>query len=397
MPDNPQQGVHLFIVGISKYDFLPPMATDANSEELLGYGMSNLNVCVRTAFRILDYFVSPNADASFCSPLRSVRLILSASEEEHEELYESNNLYRRLSDERTFTREDDVLFEQFPANKLGFKECSIAWRDEVQKNGNNIPVFCFSGHGVSHDVDRALLLPGFNQRNSSLFEEAISSQKLIDGMNEIGNHDRMQTQYFFFDCCGGFLTGPELKHEFDDPVNPFNKKLRFSPKKQNHAVIFSSETGQPAECLDDVTLFCDAMLRGLRRGASSKSTWTIKPYEMFELIDSETRYLSLLNGKNQRPYPMVTGTGHDPISKLNTPLDSTDVWINTPSDNESIEVFDSKGGLLQGDGRVAPAYFRKEAPLGGCTICVTKNGQSEMHEDHRLEAPVVNLTIPNVV
>ena len=177
-----QPCMHALVIGTSYYTYLPQNPGDPPPDgvrETLGLGQATTPASSALTFaRWLesDYY---NPDA----PMGSIRLLVSPSQEEKDQ-------HTALANS-----ESTVL----NANTNNVKSALRAWKQDCERNRDNVAVFFVSGHGVNITKDDSIvLLEDFGNPVENILGCAMDIGGIWRGMS---NNRAAKTQFYFVDAC----------------------------------------------------------------------------------------------------------------------------------------------------------------------------------------------------
>ncbi|MGO8023922.1 hypothetical protein [Rhizobium leguminosarum] len=200
--------VHAFIVGVSKYTYLPADDQPARNES---FNLRQLASCALSAWEICLWLVK-NADALACR-LGTVRVLLSSSP-----LEALQPIPGELAGPAWQIQGPQDIG---PANWHDFVASAYEWRsDAAAANRAGQTFFYYAGHGLKQSnkdlitlADFADPLGGKLQRSCELIANFVQGMAPTQNRNEIA-----RSQFYFVDCCRENITDPNLAGSYPGVV-----------------------------------------------------------------------------------------------------------------------------------------------------------------------------------
>jgi hypothetical protein len=237
---------HALVIGVSHYQFLPQQDSDPAPAGRQTFGLREAKTPATSAWNFARWLTESYSNPS--SPLASVRLLLSPSQWERENIPELANL------------PDTVL----PATRDNVADALDEWHDLAATSPDNVAILYAAGHGIqlSKDDGGIVLLEDFARRGNSPLDHSLDVPGVRKGM---AGPTMAQQQFYFIDACRvrppeavDFQTlgaGVTLKNPFEGA--PLCSAVYFSASPSTEAL---GETGKG-------TLFLQALLDCLELAA----------------------------------------------------------------------------------------------------------------------------------
>lgn len=246
-----QPGVHALVIGVSSY---PKLA----AKNLLG--LEQLTCAATSAAEFANWLLEAYPEGGEI-PLRSVRLLLSPSDQEETAM-------------QRFQTADSPR-----ANQNNVEEALIAWADDMDWCAGNFAVMYVAGHGVnSTGLGPHLLLEDFRDSHGLRASLDTSSIHL-----NLGYFPRVSRSALFVDCCQNLLPDSALKLG-DGLALPYNSTR--AETRDGSAVYFAAPRGESAlGVVGGRTLFLDTLLKCLRDGQAGepragREGWCVNSYSL---------------------------------------------------------------------------------------------------------------------
>jgi hypothetical protein len=236
---------HALVIGVSRYEFLPegdaPAPTDRET-----FGLRQTKTPATSAWNFARWLKASYNNPK--APLASVRLLLSPSECEKENI---DGL-------------DALPAEVLPATRDNVVDAVDQWHDLANTSRDNVAILYASGHGIqlSKDDGGIVLLEDFARRGNSPLDHSLDVPAIRSGM---AGPTMAQQQFYFVDACrvrppdaAKFQTlgrGVGLQNPYEGA--PFCSAVYFSATPSTEAL---GEAGSG-------TLFVQALLECLKLAA----------------------------------------------------------------------------------------------------------------------------------
>jgi hypothetical protein len=261
-------GIHLFVVGISEYDHLPPRGQPGTESSM---GLHRLASPALTGYRFYRWLVEHKEQLVL--PIATEQLLLAPSPQELE-------VEPGLAD---YVR--DCSFDEF-------LRTAKQWRQEAANHPDSIAIFYFAGHGLQRvRKDHVMLMQDFADGLGARLRKAAETSSLYDGMAPTGQLPNMaRKQLYFVDAC---RLPPELSLSLElqdaspvwDPSALLDQEAGEVIEDDRDApLFFTTLSGAESYALQGKpSLFCQALIRCLdggtgtmlRQGASGRDEWVV--------------------------------------------------------------------------------------------------------------------------
>lgn len=178
-----QAGLHVLIVGISKYLHLPRSGEPPTvHQQKYGLGLTQLTAAARTGYRLYEWLLASKPHLSL--PLVTCRLLLAPSQEELNAVPELNDLVT-----------DTGL--------NAFQQTAARWREDAAAHPQNMTLFYFAGHGFQRRRGfQVMLLADIGDGVGASLKNAVDTYSLMEGMApSIDLPDLARRQLYFIDAC----------------------------------------------------------------------------------------------------------------------------------------------------------------------------------------------------
>lgn len=159
------------------------------------------------------------------------------------------------------------------------------WKARADSDPGNRVFFYFCGHGVSEGDDFALLTSDFCSDDNNPLQGAIDFRRLTGGLKKC----KASEQVFFVDACranSDALIGQSDGFAGRVPLLPGLRPPELP--RRLHVPYFATLAGDKAYAREDsVSLFTEALLKGLRGAASDdpEGEWRVTTSRLQEAID----------------------------------------------------------------------------------------------------------------
>ncbi|HEX7151618.1 MAG TPA: caspase family protein [Thermoanaerobaculia bacterium] len=176
-------GLHLFIAGVSAYEFLPGSGSGVQAEKT--FGLKQLTATAATAWLVWKKLEALDAAKRLRLPLATVHLLLSPSATEVAKHPELEGLTPRCT-RRNFSRD------------------AKAWRTCATASNDDATLFYFAGHGVQRrQQDAVLLMDDFGDPDEASLTNCVDVHDLFNGMAPPQDvaASIARRQMYFVDAC----------------------------------------------------------------------------------------------------------------------------------------------------------------------------------------------------
>lgn len=282
-------GTHALVIGVSAYEFLLGGANCSPQGRVLDIGQ--LSAAARSASEFAAWLMDDYHRTDL--PLRSLRVLLSPSPGETI----APSIERLLSGDWRATRENvEAMF-------AGFMAAVGAHKDK------NVAIVYVAGHGVQFSSSGAVLLLNdiADPSRVNLFNGAVDMRSMHNAMNN--DQTSPQTQFWFVDMCRG---APGIASEYEKLSGVLEFDKHRSSSVRTSPLFLSASSGQSAFARPNhLTLFCEALLRGLREGHAARpekprnSTWHVSVSSLVDYLPDAVQDLA----ENENVEQMVEPTG----------------------------------------------------------------------------------------
>lgn len=277
---------HALIIGTSYYRNLPQNAADPvpdNGRVTLSLGQATTPASSALAFArwLENDYRSPQA------PLGSIRLLVSASEEE-----------KRQHDALAHP-EDTVL----PATRPNVKAAIREWKRDCEKNREHVAVFYAAGHGIQLSKDDSIvLLEDFADPDENVLEGAMDIGSIWRGMS---NKRAAGIQFYFVDAC---RIKPEVFRRYEEAPVGVTLDVEEDGSADAAPIFFSAAPrsfalGEPGKG----TLFCQALLDCLRlhgvEGPDEENRWVVSTSSLLKRLRPRVAELAQEHRERQDAVP----------------------------------------------------------------------------------------------
>lgn len=284
-----QPGTHALVIGVSAYEFLPGGNCVSPQGQELGIGQ--LSAAARSASEFAAWLLEDYRRKDL--PLSSLRVALSPAPTE-----EINpSIKALLTSNSQATRSNvECLFEDF--------------MDAAKIHKENVVIVYVAGHGVQFSKSGAVLLlndfadPGHRH---ATFKGSVDMRAMHEAMN---HKDTAQTQFWFIDACRGT---PSVAIHYEKLVGTLEGDIRRDTSAQASPIFLSASPGQSAFARpNNLTLFCEALLSGLKRGNAARSEgergspWCVSVNTLLEYLPEAVKALAYEAEEEQ--FIEITGT-----------------------------------------------------------------------------------------
>lgn len=284
--DRDQHCMHALVIGTSYYSYLPQNPDDPAPDgvkETLGLSQATTPASSALAFaRWLetDYH---NPDA----PLGSIRLLVSPSREEKDR------------QDALANPEATVL----STTTTNVKAALRAWKQDCEKNRDNVAVFYAAGHGIQLSKDDSIvLLEDFGYPVENVLGCAMDIGAIWRGMS---NQLAAKTQFYFVDAC---RIKPEVFSRYETTPVGVTLDVDEGGAAEVAPIFFSSAPrsvalGEPGRG----TLFCQALLdcfalHGVE-GPDNHDRWTVTTTSLLKSLRKRVTELAAAYGEEQKTVP----------------------------------------------------------------------------------------------
>jgi len=268
LEDAPTGGTHALVVGVGHYPYLAGGGKEVPEHG----GMGQLSSPPVSARAFADWLLREYAFAA--RPLASVALLLSEP---------GRRRYANPRDGTTHTVPKATIENLVAAVK--------AWRVRAAGSAQNRLLFYFCGHGIAHGVDMALLAEDYNPADpNNPLDAALDFNGLRRGLRS----SPAAEQLFFLDACRS--TDAVLSDQDEQPyagrVPLLYRRRPDDLPALRSTPYFATLAGERAFGRpDQVSLFTQALLRGLAGAGSTKSSgsWKVTTTQLAASIDDFMR------------------------------------------------------------------------------------------------------------
>jgi hypothetical protein len=238
-------GLHVFITGVSDYQYLP----DDEMQESSGrsFGMCKLSCTALSAFKIFKWITDPNR--KFPVGLATVRLLLSPTEAEINTIPAISDICDRCSLEN-------------------FCNDFRAFRSDAASHQTNHTFFYYAGHGIQRSKsDSVLLLDDFDNPGQAILYHSIDMSHLLELMrptkpNDSAYCNMARTQTFFVDACRNYPD--HIKNFHNTHPSQIDDEVDLDLDNRNLTVFHSALSGGRAkEIIGKQTIFCSLLIHCL--------------------------------------------------------------------------------------------------------------------------------------
>ena len=173
---------HALVIGVSHYQFLPQPNSSPDPAGRETFGLHEAKTPATSAWRfarwLKESYNNPNA------PLASVRVLLSPSEWERQNVADLVNLPA----------------EVLPATRDNVIAALDEWHDLANMSRDNVAILYAGGHGIqlSKDDGGIVLLEDFARRPNSPLDHSLDVSGVRKGM---AGETMAQQQFYFIDAC----------------------------------------------------------------------------------------------------------------------------------------------------------------------------------------------------
>lgn len=276
-------GTHALVIGVSAYEFLRDGANC--SPQGYAFHIGQLSSAARSASEFAAWLMNgynrPN------HPLRSLRVLLSPSPNETIE----PSVQALLKGNWQATRQNvDMMFTHF--------------RDAAGSHEENVAIVYVVGHGVQFSKNGAvLLLNDFADpmHRYDTYTGAVDMRWMHDAMNQ--ESGVAQTQFWFVDVCRDL---PENLEKYGVLGGVKGGDVERTGSAKSSPLFLSASPGQGAFAkTDGLTLFCEALLKGLKEGHAARSEgernspWRVSVNTLLEYLPNAVEALAAAGEQTQ--------------------------------------------------------------------------------------------------
>jgi hypothetical protein len=276
-------GTHALVIGVSAYEFLNGGANC--SPQGRAFRIGQLSAAARSASEFAAWLM--NGYNRPGRPLRSLRVLLSPSPNETIE----PTVQALLKGDWQATRKNvDITFTHF--------------RDAVGSHEENVAIVYVVGHGVQFSKNGAvLLLNDFADpmHRYETYTGAVDMRWMHDAMNQ--QSGVAQTQFWFVDVCRDL---PEELEKYGILGGVKGGDVARTGSAKSSPLFLSASPGQGAFAkTNGLTLFCDALLRGLKEGHAARSEgernspWRVSVNTLLQYLPDAVKALAGAGEKTQ--------------------------------------------------------------------------------------------------
>jgi hypothetical protein len=302
-------GIHLFIVGISKYMYLPAQGAPSTETTL---GLHQLSSPALTAYSIYQWLREHSR--SLVLPISTAQLLLAPSELE----LQAEPALADYATRCTLTE---------------FLKAADSWRSFAAAHPDGMALFYFAGHGlqkIRKDKDHVLLMGDFGDGIGTRLRNAVRTSSLYNGMAPTGVHPNIaRRQLYFIDACRMpplYSSNLEL-----EPAQSVFDAAKLTDEESDEVVVDDRDaplfhtTLPGAESFGlngQQSLFSQALITCLdggtgtlvRQGSNGKDTWVISdqslqvgvPYHLRRLANSVHRLQDCHSQWHGKPFSILT-------------------------------------------------------------------------------------------
>jgi hypothetical protein len=281
--DLSQPGTHALVIGVSAYEFL--LGSQNCSSQGQEFGIGQLSAAARSASEFAAWLMEDYSRSSL--PLRSLRVLLSPSPDETI----APSIHALLKGNWKATRQNvEAMFSEF--------------RDAAASHEDNIAIVYVVGHGVQFSKNGAvLLLNDFAdpQHRYATYTGAVDMKMMHDAMN---HEETAQTQFWFVDVCRDV---PADVERYDVLAGVMGGNVSRAGSAKTSPLFLSASSGQGAfASKDKLTLFCDALMSGLKEGHAARSEgernspWRVSVNTLVEYLPAAVQSLANAAGEVQQ-------------------------------------------------------------------------------------------------
>ena len=335
-------GIHALIVGVSQYLNLPDHDDPPREES---WFLTRLTSPALRAFKIFEFV----QQSPLRLPIKTIRLLLSPSPVE------------------LGVKPQLAAAGATRANRAGFEQFALDWRNDANTDPDDMTIFYFSGHGMQRGPeDGVLLLEDFLAPGPPL-AKCFEIGDLRNGMAPTNTFGKIaMTQFYFIDAC---LAREETQRKFLNPQVPevFGVELS-GVDRRAVPTMFSTVDGAIALGRNGKpSHFAEALALALQRGAdesvdlNGSIVWPVTPITIKTAID-------LYYKKNKLGDVKVGGVIGAPVIRyLSDPPDvdiSVQIQPGSLGTQCGIELFDETGAITQSCAPTAKPQFEATVKAG---------------------------------
>ncbi len=339
-------GIHALIVGVSDYVHLPGQDDPVPGGTM--FGMKKLRTAALSAFNVLQWMKTADADGRLARPLASYDIILVPS-----------------ANEATVPGLTDFKDDGTAAN---FRNRVWAWRSRVAQNKDNMALFYFAGHGMQRSKeDSVLLLSDFAAKQMPALANGFGFYDIFNGMAPSNEFPQMGiTQVYFVDACRNV---PAASKDFDPLKAGTMFDSYLSGRDEREApVFFAAVNDSVAYGVDGKgSYFSLALIAALNSGAENPVykngalVWPVSAYTLATAVELQFKKLKT----NQRMVP--GGQMRDPVICYLPAPPHVDVSISVQPDDRRV------AATIQVEGLDPPTLWQQPTPAPEHPYQVTLN------------------------
>jgi hypothetical protein len=158
------------------------------------------------------------------------------------------------------------------------------WYRRCHANPDNVTFFFFSGHGLRHGRQHALILSDVGENELKFFENAVDLEGTFRGMANCA----AQTQLYFIDACR--TTNPVLHAEVDAQPRSLITRAREDDPPREAPIFFAAEQSRLAHGRqDEITPFASAVMKALDGSAAVRrppGRWEVRTDTLLYAINA---------------------------------------------------------------------------------------------------------------
>lgn len=328
-----EPGLHALIAGVSAY----PYQQERSSNRRTGVNfhinqMARIDSAARTAYKIYHWLLERRKYLPV--PLASIRLLVSPSSTEENEIYDAQPKLREKDAHCTW---------------VNFYTAANQWQEDASSHADNMTFFYFAGHGIELSRNtQALLLEDCGNPDHEELTKAADFMSIYEGMKVSTTRPNMaKTQLYFVDTC---------RQRFDQQTKPspvfhdiLNKHLdrRFAP------IFYATSPGCFAHTIrGEQTVFSKALLNFLEdyggekiendedsQGQVKRWKWHVTFAHLQDIQPQITELINQLRGSDEPELEQ------DMMIDKYTPRKTTFVYLDKPPKTNLILKIDPHSAL----------------------------------------------------
>lgn len=346
---------HALVVGASKYEFLTEDGSPGPDGRQT-FGLRQVRTPATAAFRFGQWLESTYRNTA--APLGTVRLLLSPSDQEKQEVPELAALPTEVK----------------PATRDEVQQAVDAWCTDCGTSTDNVAILYAAGHGIqmSPDDGGIVLLEDF-AKELNVLNHSLDVGAVRRGM---AGATMAQRQFYFVDAC---RVRPEAAVQFQTLGSGAGLPGRFEGRPRVSAVYFAATPstlalGAPGQG----TLFVQALLEclntslGVDDHVQDDGSWAVTTTTLVRELPKRVRELAAVHGAEQSattggqledvPFHVLPGPPDVPITLQVSPPDAVACARARLFDPQAAEIFTGES--------FAPTITR-QVPAGQYLLDVT--------------------------